>query len=93
VSFRTGAVKNNGFNPVWEEELSLPFDCVGEMKDLVFVRFAVKQEVKEGEEPLAVYCASLGSLNQGFRHLPLHDAQLSQYLFSTLFVYINIRDT
>ena len=28
----------------------------------------------------------------GFRHLPLHDAQLSQYLFSTLFVQVNIRD-
>jgi hypothetical protein len=28
----------------------------------------------------------------GFRHLPLHDSQLSQYLFSTLYVRINIRD-
>jgi len=26
----------------------------------------------------------------GFRHLPPHDAQLSQYLFSTLFVQINV---
>lgn len=30
--------------------------------------------------------------NIGFRHLPLHDAQLNQHLFSTLFVQINIRD-
>ena len=30
--------------------------------------------------------------SSGFRHLPLHDAQLSQYLFSTLFVQVNIRD-
>ncbi|EPQ50824.1 PLC-like phosphodiesterase [Gloeophyllum trabeum ATCC 11539] len=92
ISYRTCVVKNNGFNPVWEEDLSLPFDCVGEMMDLVFVRFAVKQEGGDPEEPLAVYCASLGSLNAGFRHLPLHDAQLSQYLFSTLFVYISVRD-
>jgi hypothetical protein len=28
----------------------------------------------------------------GFRHLPLHDSQMSQYLFSTLFVNIGIRD-
>lgn len=84
------------------------------MKDLIFVRFAVKQEDKEDDEPLAVYCSSLGSLNMGtsiarsqvflvlsthielsnigYRHLPLHDAQLSQYLFSTLFVKIGIRD-
>ena len=62
---KTGVVKNNGFNPVWEQSLSLPFDCVGDMLDLVFVRFAVKQEDKEDEEPLAVYCASLASLNFG----------------------------
>ncbi len=28
----------------------------------------------------------------GFRHLPLHDSQGSQHLFSTLFVNIGIRD-
>ena len=26
----------------------------------------------------------------GYRHLPLHDSQLSQYLFSTLFVKMNV---
>ncbi|KAJ2917966.1 hypothetical protein MD484_g2466, partial [Candolleomyces efflorescens] len=91
ISFKTGAVKNNGFNPVWEEKLSIPFNCVGDMLDLVFVRFVVRrQEDKEGDEPLAIYCASLGSLGRGYRHLPLHDSQLSQYLFSTLFVRINL---
>jgi phosphatidylinositol phospholipase C delta len=66
VSFSTGAVKNNGFNPVWQEELCLPFDCVGDMKSLIFVEFAVRQEGKGGdEEPLGVYCCSLGSLEHG----------------------------
>lgn len=112
VTVKTGVVKNNGFNPVWEQTLSLPFDCVGDMLDLVFVRFAVKQEDKEDYEPLALYCTSLASLNlgesqngwlvdggsltswtphAGYRHLPLHDAQLSQYLFSTLFIHADIR--
>ena len=58
-------VKNNGFNPVWEQQLCLPFDLVGDMRDLVFVRFSVRQEDKDDDEPLAVYCASLGSLNSG----------------------------
>ena len=31
-------------------------------------------------------------LQTGFRHLPLHDEQMSQYLFSTLFVRIGLRD-
>ncbi|KAG7447803.1 PLC-like phosphodiesterase [Guyanagaster necrorhizus] len=89
---RTNMVKNNGFNPVWEERLSIPFECVGDMKELVFVRFAVKQGGQEDGEPLAVFCASLGSLQLGYRHLPLHDAQMSQYLFSTLFVRIGVLD-
>ncbi|GLB34525.1 putative phospholipase C [Lyophyllum shimeji] len=93
ISYRTGVVKNNGFNPVWEEKLRIPFDCVGDMRDLVFVRFVVRTGEKEDVEPLAVYCASLGSLGMGYRHLPLHDSQLSQYLFSTLFVRIAITDT
>ncbi|KAI0752611.1 1-phosphatidylinositol-4,5-bisphosphate phosphodiesterase 1 [Daedaleopsis nitida] len=92
VTAKTGVVKNNGFNPVWEQQICLPFDLVGDMRDLVFVRFSVRQEDKDDDEPLAVYCASLGSLNLGFRHLPLHDAQLSQYLFSTLFVKIDVED-
>jgi phosphatidylinositol phospholipase C delta len=66
ISSRTSVVKKNGFNPVWEEKLCITFDCVGDMKDLVFVRFVVRQEKdKDGEEPLAVYCASMGSLQCG----------------------------
>jgi len=109
VTQKTSAVKKNGFNPIWEEDLRLSFDCVADMKDLIFVRFVVRQE-EDADEPLGVYCVSLGSLQQGraftldilcqwqlnfcictgYRHLPLHDSQLSQYLFSTLFVRIHI---
>ena len=64
VSGRTSVVKNNGWNPVWEEKFSLPFDCVGGMMDLIFVRFAVRQEDDE-EENLAVYCTSLANLSSG----------------------------
>jgi len=67
VSFRTGVIKNNGFNPVWQEELCLPFDCVGNMMDLIFVEFAVRQEGKDDGEPLGVYCVPLGCLEQGER--------------------------
>ncbi|KIK59879.1 hypothetical protein GYMLUDRAFT_44355 [Collybiopsis luxurians FD-317 M1] len=87
-SYSTTAVKNNGFNPVWEEQLRIPFTCVGDMKELIFVRFAISE--REDVEPLAQFCASLGCLQQGYRHLPLHDSQMSQYIFSTLFVRIDI---
>lgn len=65
ISYRTGVVKNNGFNPMWEETLRIPFDCVGDMRDLIFVRFVVRQGDRDDVEPLAVYCASLGSLAHG----------------------------
>lgn len=66
VSFCTPVVKNNGFNPVWQTELCLPFDCVGDMRDLIFVEFAVRQEGKDlDEEPIGIYCVPLGCLNQG----------------------------
>jgi phosphatidylinositol phospholipase C, delta len=64
VSNRTSAVKNNGFNPVWEETLSLPFDVVGDMRELVFVRFVVRED-GEDEEALAVHCVSLACLREG----------------------------
>lgn len=64
-SVRTSVVRRNGFNPVWEEKLSIPFECVGDMFDLIFVKFMVGQEDKGSDQPLALYCASLGSLQQG----------------------------
>jgi len=70
ISARTSAVKRNGFNPVWEEKLSIPFECVGDMFDLIFVKFVVKQEDKVTDEPLAVYCASLGCSQRGNSHAP-----------------------
>ncbi len=129
VSNRTSTVKNNGFNPIWEETLSLPFHVLGDMRELVFVRFAVREDGDDENEALAVHCVSLACLREGvlsclllnavmrcppglrwikglidltdfspcfvglgFRHLPLYDAHVSQYLFSTLFVQIELRD-
>jgi len=66
ISNRTGVIKNNGFNPVWEESISITFNVVGDMKDLVFVKFTIRDEGDGGESrPIAVYCSSLGSLRQG----------------------------
>jgi len=94
VSARTKLVKDNGFNPVWQERLSLPFDVAGAMRELVFVNIEVRQKGAEDDDdpPIASYCAPLGCLNRGYRHLPLHDAQMNQHMFSTLFVNIAVRD-
>ena len=69
VSYRTSTVKNNGFNPVWEETLSLPFEVLGDMRELVFVRFAVREDGNVENEALAVHCVSLACLREGMIYL------------------------
>jgi phosphatidylinositol phospholipase C delta len=44
------------------------------------------ESLGDGTHCLATHMISLGSLAKGYRHVPLYDAQLSQYLFSTLFI-------
>ncbi|KAI6098556.1 PLC-like phosphodiesterase [Pisolithus sp. B1] len=119
ITARTSSVKNNGFNPVWQESLRLTFECAANLLDLVFVRFTVLRDGENDGEPIAVYCVNLASLAMGkclrstiyllspyatrllnflvllltgYRHLPLHDSQLCQYLFSTLFVKCSLQD-
>ncbi|PWY99583.1 hypothetical protein BCV70DRAFT_200517 [Testicularia cyperi] len=40
---------------------------------------------------VAAYAVPIGALQRGYRHLPLYDDQLSQFLFSTLFVHSRLR--
>lgn len=66
VRAQTDAVKNNGFNPEWQSSLKLRFEVAGDMLDLVFIRFSVKDEGDdEDDRALALHCTSLGSLKQG----------------------------
>ncbi|ELU42942.1 1-phosphatidylinositol-4,5-bisphosphate phosphodiesterase 1 [Rhizoctonia solani AG-1 IA] len=63
-TYRTTAIPNNGFNPIWEETVSIPFTCTADMWDLIFLRLAVFND-DDDEEPLAVYCSPLASLRKG----------------------------
>jgi len=66
-------VIKNGFNPVWQELLSISFDCVGGvgkvggggMSDLVFVEMSVRRHGDEEGEPVAVFCAPLSTIELG----------------------------
>jgi phosphatidylinositol phospholipase C delta len=62
LSVRTAVVKNNGFNPMWHETFSIPFDCVGNMKELIFVEFAVRHQ---NGDLLGMSCTSLACLERG----------------------------
>jgi phosphatidylinositol phospholipase C, delta len=66
LKVKTKAVPNNGFNPVWNQKLTLPFDAFGDgMNDLIFLRFLVKDSNIEKDGFVGGYCTSLGSLEMG----------------------------
>jgi len=66
-------VIKNDFNPIWQESLSISFDCVGGvskkggggMLDLVFVEISVRRNSDEEGEPVAIFCAPLSSIELG----------------------------
>ncbi|KAN0065760.1 hypothetical protein ACQY0O_000890 [Thecaphora frezii] len=73
--------------------------------DLCFLRFEVYDEDLGGSEAssatsstssldgdcIAAYAVPIGSLQPGYRHLPLYGPELSQFLYSTLFVHSKTR--
>jgi phosphatidylinositol phospholipase C, delta len=67
VKVKTKTVRNNGFNPVWDEHLELPFDVFGgdSMRDLIFVRFLVKDSNMDEDDFVGAYCTSLSCLELG----------------------------
>lgn len=107
---RTSVIRNNGFNPRWNETLELDFDVLGGMSEFVFVRFVIKDKDVDRDNWIGMYCACLKTLELGekilarspsstfdllfvgYRHVPLYDEQYGQYMFSTLFVHLSIRD-
>ncbi|GES89049.1 PLC-like phosphodiesterase [Rhizophagus clarus] len=89
VKKKTKTILDNGFNPFWKETLSFTIDF--EYLELVFLRFTAWDEDVRINEFIGYYCIPVVSLQQGYRHIPLNDANGEQYMFSTLFVHISLK--
>lgn len=94
---RTKVVKGNGFNPVYHEEFKISFQAPGEMLDLCFLRLLVidagygsGNSGKEEDGVIGKVSVSLGCLQPGYRHLPLHDDSGQQLLFASIFIKSSI---
>ena len=61
----TNVVNNNGFNPVRQEAVSLGYDVVSDMRNIVFVRFEMCDEMGLESRPLAGCLINLGSAQLG----------------------------
>lgn len=81
-SIFTDVCMENGFNPVWGTEIHLKLRHT----DFAFVKFTVKT----GELVLATSCLKLDHLKKGYRHIPLYNQEGELYIFSTLFISIQI---
>jgi len=85
----------NGFNPQFGENIELSLET--KYPDLVFVRFIVYNSDDgrsngKGVKQLAAFTAKLGSLQKGYRHLPLYNGHGEEFIFSTLFCKIVKQD-
>ena len=83
---KTESVKNNGFNPVWNE--SFNFEC--KVPSLAFLKFEIKDHSKGKDEELAHFCCPLHLLQEGYRRVPLKDYNNRDLTPATLMVHITI---
>ncbi|XP_068727997.1 1-phosphatidylinositol 4,5-bisphosphate phosphodiesterase delta-4-like isoform X2 [Montipora capricornis] len=87
ASFKTKAVKDNGFNPVWEER----FEKLLLMPDLVMIRFAVfDEDVGLADDFIGQFSVPFTSIRPGYRHIQLLGNKGESLGYAMLFVHIEI---
>lgn len=92
-SAMTSVILDNGYNPQWNKRIELSLET--KYPDLVFVRWIVWHSPsaaipnnKQNCVQLATFTAKLGSLQEGYRHLPLYAHNMEEFIYSTLFCKI-----
>ncbi|KAI9673515.1 MAG: Phospholipase C [Trizodia sp. TS-e1964] len=88
---RTRIVPNNGYNPIFNDKLSVSLET--KLPSLVFVRWTVRtshdaRSFNEKNNLIGTFTAKLSSLEVGYRHLPLSDHTGEPLPFAALFCKI-----
>ncbi|KAI1289168.1 1-phosphatidylinositol 4,5-bisphosphate phosphodiesterase zeta-1 [Halotydeus destructor] len=87
ISLNTFAVKDNGFNPQWNEG----FTFIIEQPDLAFIEFSVRDEGKSGKTTkLASRTLPVSAVRQGYRHVHLRDLNGNELNAASIFLHISI---
>lgn len=87
LRMKSGTIAGNSFSPLWNLSGALEFQMYPELLDLVFLRIEVKHQPSIGDDlVVAQFCCSLSALQPGYRHLPMYDRQMTQFLHSSIFV-------
>ncbi|XP_071545060.1 1-phosphatidylinositol 4,5-bisphosphate phosphodiesterase delta-4-like isoform X4 [Panulirus ornatus] len=86
---RTKVVKNNGFNPVWNETLEL---CI-KVPQVSLIYFSLRDESSLARDPvLGLCCIPFNSLSRGYRFVHFVDEGGKTLAPSALFVHVDISD-
>eukprot|EP00004_Rigifila_ramosa_P005356 TRINITY_DN1585_c2_g1_i1.p1 TRINITY_DN1585_c2_g1~~TRINITY_DN1585_c2_g1_i1.p1 ORF type:complete len:959 (+),score=234.78 TRINITY_DN1585_c2_g1_i1:344-2878(+) len=82
--FLSRTVENNGFNPLWRETFDFPL-C---RPDLAVLSFTVTDEGSAASTMVGQYSLPVRCVRQGYRSVPLSDAQQYSIVFASLFVHV-----
>lgn len=89
ASKETHYIDNNGFNPMWNERFQ--FDI--HVPELAMVRFVVEDYDSTSQNDLVgQYCLPLTSVQNGYRHVPLHTKRGDVICSAGLFVHLMLID-
>ncbi|XP_072259168.1 1-phosphatidylinositol 4,5-bisphosphate phosphodiesterase zeta-1 [Pyxicephalus adspersus] len=84
-SRKTQIIKNNAFNPKWNESLAFLI----QVPELAMIRFCVEDHLPVvGNEFLGQYTLPLSCISKGYRHIPLLNRHGQSLLPASLFVHI-----
>jgi phosphatidylinositol phospholipase C delta len=87
---RTRAIKNNGFNPVWNENFTFPLRC----PDVAILRFCVKDfDSTSSNDFVGEYTLPVPSIRPGYSHIRLNNANRIPDSAASLFVRVSIDET
>ncbi|XP_063685577.1 1-phosphatidylinositol 4,5-bisphosphate phosphodiesterase eta-2-like isoform X3 [Bolinopsis microptera] len=86
--YRTYAVKNDGFHPVWEEDVS--FSILN--PECALLHILMLDDDFIGDDYIGQVLVPLKTVRQGFRHLPLCARDGSTLEPASVFVHIDLKD-
>lgn len=85
---KSSVMKNNGFNPVWNEEFHFNI----EVPELALVRFVIYDSDRYLDDFIGYYVVPFNSLMQGYRHFPLFDKNGEQFEQGVMYIHVKIDD-
>ena len=85
---KTEMLRGPTVNPHWNEAFAFDLSTTRSKLDLTFLHIRIFSRLTSS--PLAQWVRPLATAPRGYHHLPLYDSLLSNYVFATLFVRIDL---